>query len=101
MAKKSMVARDVKRKKMMEKYLNRRNELRSASLNPKLSLEERTAARRELFTLPKNSSPTRMRNRCSITGRPRGYIRFFGLSRIAFREMALNGELPGIRKGSL
>jgi small subunit ribosomal protein S14 len=101
MAKKSMVARDVKRKKMMEKYLNRRNELRSASLNPKLSLEERMAARRELFTLPKNSSPTRMRNRCSITGRPRGYIRFFGLSRIAFREMALNGELPGIRKGSL
>ncbi len=86
---------------MMEKYLNRRNELRSASLNPKLSLEERMAARRELFTLPKNSSPTRMRNRCSITGRPRGYIRFFGLSRIAFREMALNGELPGIRKGSL
>ena len=85
----------------MEKYLNRRNELRSASLNPKLSLEERMAARRELFTLPKNSSPTRMRNRCSITGRPRGYIRFFGLSRIAFREMALNGELPGIRKGSL
>ena len=70
MAKKSMVARDVKRKKMMEKYLNRRNELRSASLNPKLSLEERMAARRELFTLPKNSSPTRMRNRCSITGRP-------------------------------
>ena len=101
MAKKSMVARDVKRKKMMEKYLNRRNELRSASLNPKLSLEERMAARRELFTLPKNSSPTRLRNRCSITGRPRGYIRFFGLSRIAFREMALNGELPGIRKGSL
>ena len=101
MAKKSMVARDVKRKKMMEKYLNRRNELRSASLNPKLSLEERMAARRDLFTLPKNSSPTRMRNRCSITGRPRGYIRFFGLSRIAFREMALNGELPGIRKGSL
>ena len=101
MAKKSMVARDVKRKKMMEKYLNRRNELRSASLNPKLSLEERMAARRELFTLPKNSSPTRMRNRCSITGRARGYIRFFGLSRIAFREMALNGELPGIRKGSL
>ena len=101
MAKKSMVARDVKRKKMMEKYLNRRNELRSASLNPKLSLEERMAARRELFTLPKNSSPTRMRNRCSITGRPRGYIRFFCLSRIAFREMALNGELPGIRKGSL
>ena len=101
MAKKSMVARDVKRKKMMEKYLNRRNELRSASLNPKLSLEERMAARRELFTLPKNSSPTRMRNRCSITGRPRGYIRFFGLPRIAFREMALNGELPGIRKGSL
>ena len=56
MAKKSMVARDVKRKKMMEKYLNRRNELRSASLNPKLSLEESMAARRELFTLPKNSS---------------------------------------------
>ena len=101
MAKKSMIARDVKRKKMMEKYLNKRNELRSTSLNTKLSLEERMSARRELFTLPKNSSPTRMRNRCSITGRPRGYIRFFGLSRIAFREMALNGELPGIRKGSL
>ncbi|MCL0031626.1 30S ribosomal protein S14 [Dehalococcoidia bacterium] len=101
MAKKSMIAREVKRKKMVEKYLDRRNKLRSVSLDNKLSLEDRMAARRELFELPKNSAPTRIRNRCTITGRPRGYMRFFGLSRIAFRELALNGHLPGIRKGSL
>lgn len=101
MAKKSMIAREVKRKKMVEKYLDRRNKLRSVSLDNKLSLEDRMAARRELFGLPKNSAPTRVRNRCAITGRPRGYMRFFGLSRIAFRELALNGHLPGIRKGSL
>jgi len=101
MAKKSMIAREVKRKKMVDKFLDRRTKLRAVSLDNKLSLEERMAARRELFGLPKNSSPTRLRNRCAITGRPRGYMRFFGLSRIAFREMALNGLLPGIRKGSL
>ena len=101
MAKKSMIAREVKRKKMMDKFLNQRNELRATSLNSNLSLEDRMAARRKLFSLPKNSAPSRLRNRCAITGRPRGYMRFFGLSRIAFREMALNGELPGIRKGSL
>ena len=86
---------------MGDKFLDKRNELRAISLNSNLSLEERMTARRKLFSLPKNSAPSRLRNRCAITGRPRGYIRFFGLSRIAFREMALNGELPGIRKGSL
>ena len=63
--------------------------------------EERFAARQELAKLPRNSAAIRLRNRCAVTGRPRGYMRFFGLSRITFRDLALKGELPGIRKGSL
>ena len=67
----------------------------------KSSFEEKMEARRKLDLLPKNSSPVRVRNRCQKTGRPRGYMRFFGLSRISMRDLALRGHLPGIRKGSL
>jgi small subunit ribosomal protein S14 len=88
MAKKSMVARDKKRDKMIDKYAAKRAELKAAG-----DLEG-------LHKLPRNSSPTRRKNRCSETGRPRGYMRQFGLSRIAFREHASKGEIPGVTKSS-
>lgn len=88
MAKKSMLARDKKRDKLIEKYAAKRAELKAAG-----DLEG-------LAGLPKNSSPSRQKNRCSETGRPRGYMRQFGLSRIAFREHASRGEIPGITKSS-
>ena len=88
MAKKSMIARDAKRDKMIAKYAKQRAELKAAGDLDALHL------------LPKNSSPTRQKNRCSETGRPRAYMRQFGLSRIAFREHASRGEIPGITKAS-
>jgi small subunit ribosomal protein S14 len=88
MAKKSMIARDEKRKKMIAKYAAKRAELKE------MGDEE------GLQKLPKNSSPTRWKNRDSLHGRPRGYMRRFGLSRINFREKASKGEIPGITKSS-
>lgn len=88
MAKKSMVARDLKRQKMIVKFAAKRAELKELG-----DLDG-------LARLPKNSSPTRWKNRCSETGRPRGYMRQFGLSRISFREHASKGEIPGITKSS-
>ena len=101
MAKKSAIARNKKRIRMVEKYSEIRNELKDIANSSKTSFEEKMEARRKLDLLPKNSSPVRVRNRCQKTGRPRGYMRFFGLSRISMRELALKGHLPGIRKGSL
>ena len=88
MAKKSVVARDAKRQRMIDKYAARRAEMKAAG-----DFEG-------LANLPRNSSPTRRTNRCSQTGRARGYMRQFGLSRIAFREHASKGEIPGITKSS-
>lgn len=88
MAKKSMLARDVKRKKMIAKYAARRAELKAAGDLEGLAL------------LPRNSSPSRDKNRCIETGRGRGYMRQFGLSRISFREHASKGEIPGVTKAS-
>ena len=88
MAKKSMIARDKKRAKMIEKYAAKRAELKAAGDFDGLAL------------LPPNSSPTRKKNRCAETGRPRGYMRRFGLSRISFREHASKGEVPGVTKSS-
>jgi small subunit ribosomal protein S14 len=88
MAKKSIVARDLKRLKMIERYAAKRAELKELG-----DLEG-------LAKLPRNSSPTRRTNRCFETGRPRGYMRQFGLSRISFREHASKGEIPGITKSS-
>lgn len=88
MAKKSMIARDEKRKKMIEKYAKKRAELKE--LGDQEGLQK----------LPRNSSPTRHKNRDSISGRPRGYMRQFGLSRINFREKAAKGEIPGVTKSS-
>lgn len=88
MAKKSIIARDEKRKKMISQYAAKRAELKAAG-----DLEG-------LHRLPRNSSPTRYKNRCSETGRPHGYMRMFGLSRISFREHASKGEIPGVTKAS-
>jgi|TARA_Y100000814_G_C12230019_1_gene367965 small subunit ribosomal protein S14 len=101
LAKKSAIARNKKRIRMVEKYSEIRNELKDIANSSKTSFEEKMEARRKLDLLPKNSSPVRVRNRCQKTGRPRGYMRFFGLSRISMRDLALRGHLPGIRKGSL
>lgn len=88
MAKKSIVARDKKRQQMIQKYADKRAELKAAG-----DFEG-------LHKLPRNSSPTRWKNRCSETGRPRSYMRTFGLSRISFREHASKGEIPGVTKAS-
>lgn len=88
MAKKSVIARDEKRKKMIARYAAKRAELKAAG------------DWEGLHKLPKNSSPTRYKNRCIETGRPHGYMRMFGLSRISFREHASKGEIPGVTKSS-
>lgn len=88
MAKKSIVARDQKRQKMIQRYAAKRAELKELGDHE------------GLHRLPRNSSPTRRKNRCQETGRPRGYMRTFGLSRISFREHASKGEIPGVTKSS-
>jgi len=100
MAKKSSVEKNNKRIRMVELYKERRAVLKKATVDLSLSLEERMAAQAKLSDLPKNSSAVRIRNRCSQTGRARGFLRFFGVSRIVFRELASAGLLPGVRKAS-
>ncbi len=100
MAKKSSIARNKKRARLIEVYRERRAELKAIFKDPNASPEARDEAFRRLNALPRDSSPTRYRNRCEMTGRPRGFYRKFGLSRIALREMARRGELPGVTKSS-
>ena len=100
MAKKSKIARNLQRAAVVEKYAERRAAYKAASINPHLTQEERDAAMAALHALPRDASPTRLRGRGAIDGRPRGFLRKFGLSRVQFREMALRGELPGITKSS-
>lgn len=100
MAKKSSIEKNERRKRMVAKYAEQRAELKAVAENLNRPVEERMQARQKLALLPLNSSPIRVRNRCEITGRPRGYLRFFGLSRIAVRDLALKGQLPGVRKGN-
>ena len=100
MARKAKIVREQKIEKMIEKYSARRKELLSIWNDSSLSLEKRREARVALARLPKTSNPNRHRNRCRLTGRSRGYVGFVGLSRIKFREKALQGEFPGIRKAS-
>ena len=88
MAKTSIAARQRKREAMVAQYAEKRAALKAAG------------DYQGLDALPKNASPVRLKNRCKLTGRPRGYIRYFGLSRISFRDMALNGKIPGVRKAS-
>ncbi len=100
MAKKSMVARDSKRKATVAKYAAKRAELKAKIKNPSTSDEERDAAIIALQKLPRDASPCRGRNRCRITGRPRGYYRKFGLSRNRLREVLDRGEVPGAVRSS-
>ena len=100
MAKVSMVQRDLKRRKLYSKYKGKREKLLAVAKDKSLSAEERFEARLKLAQLPRNSSKNRIRNRCLITGRPRGVYRKFGLSRITFRELASKGMIPGVSKAS-
>ena len=100
MAKKSAIARNEKRKRMVEKYAKKREELKRIIEDPATPDEEFFAAQRKLAKLPRNSSPIRIKNRCSVTGRPRAFIRRYGLSRITLREFASNGKIPGLVKSS-
>ena len=95
-----MVQRDLKRRKLYSKYKAKRENLLSRSKDNTLSAEERFEARLKLAQLPRNSSKNRIRNRCLLTGRPRGVYRKFGLSRIAFRDLASDGKLPCVVKSS-
>ena len=100
MAKLSLINRNEKRRVLVKKYAKRREALTAIVNNTKASDEDRFAARLKLQQLPRNSSPTRLRNRCELTGRPRGTYRKFGLARNKLREKALRGEVPGIIKAS-
>ncbi len=100
MAKKSAVERNDKRKRLVEKYAAKREELKAIALNEDLSLEERFKARLKLAELPRNSAPNRVRNRCEVSGRPRGYYRKLKMSRIALRELGSLGKIPGLVKSS-
>lgn len=100
MAKESMIQRDIKRAKLADKYFEKRQELKKIISSPDSSDEERWDAVMKLQSLPRDSSPSRQRNRCNITGRPHGYLRKFGMSRMKVREAAMRGEIPGLRKAS-
>jgi len=100
MAKKSAIEKNNRRKKLVEKFKAKREMLKARVKDLSLSLQERLEAQAKLSELPKNSSPVRVRNRCELTGRPRGYMGMFKLSRIQFRKLALEGLLPGVKKTS-
>ena len=100
MAKKGMIERNKKRQRLVEKHAILRSELKSVLTNPNTTDEEFYLAQRKLAKLPRNSSKIRLRNRCAVTGRPRAYMRKFRLSRITFRELALQGKIPGVTKSS-
>lgn len=100
MAKKSMKAREVKRAKLVEKFSAKRFALKDIISDVKTSEEDRWDAVLKLQQLPRDASPSRQRNRCNITGRPHGFLRKFGLSRIKVRELMMKGEIPGLKKAS-
>jgi Ribosomal protein S14 len=100
MAKTSMIQREIKRAKTVQKYAAKRAELKAIIANPASSDEERWEAQQKLQKLPRDASPVRQRNRCKVTGRPRGVYRKFGLARNKLREAAMRGEIPGLVKSS-
>ncbi|HEX5684746.1 MAG TPA: 30S ribosomal protein S14 [Ideonella sp.] len=100
MAKTSLKQREDKREKLVAKYAKKRAELKAIIDDAKKSDDERYAARLELQKLPRNANPTRLRNRCELTGRPRGTFRKFGLARNKIRELAFKGDIPGVIKAS-
>ena len=100
MAKLSVINRNEQRREMVKKFAPKRQALRDAANNQSLSPEERYEARLKLQKLPRNASPVRVRNRCALTGRPRGTFRKFGLARSKLRDIAMRGEIPGVIKAS-
>jgi len=100
MAKKSMLNREAKREKLVAKYSKLRGELKATIASVSVSEEDRWAAILRLQGLPRDSSPSRLRNRCGITGRPHGFFRKFGLGRIKLREAVMRGDVPGVVKAS-
>ncbi len=100
MAKTSMINREIKREALVKRYAAKRAELKEIIRNPKSNDADREAAVIKLQSLPRDSSASRMRNRCAITGRPRGYYRKFGLSRTKLREATMRGDIPGLGKAS-
>jgi small subunit ribosomal protein S14 len=100
MAKKSMIERERKRQKLVDQYAARRAALKAAAADKNASVEDRFKATLKLAELPRNSSATRLRNRCQLTGRPRAYYRKLKISRIMLRELGSNGEIPGLVKSS-
>jgi small subunit ribosomal protein S14 len=99
-AKQSLMQREQKREKLVAKFAKKYAELKSIADDAKKSDEERYLARLELQKLPRNANPTRLRNRCELTGRPRGTFRTFGLGRSKIRELAFKGDIPGVVKAS-
>jgi small subunit ribosomal protein S14 len=100
MAKKSVIARERKREILVKKHKDKRLKLKAILNDPGASFEDKDMASVQLQKLPRDSSPSRLRNRCKITGRPHGYFRKFGLSRNKLREASMRGDVPGIRKAS-
>ena len=100
MAKKSMIARENKREKLVKQYAEKRAALKAIINDKEVPVEERFKATLELAKLPRNSSPTRLHNRCQLTGRPHAYYRKLKISRIALRDLGSNGEIPGMVKSS-
>jgi small subunit ribosomal protein S14 len=100
MAKTSMIERDKKRRRLAKKFAYRRARLKEIAVDRSMPAEERFAARLKLAELPRNSSPTRIRNRCDLSGRPRGYYRKLRMSRIALRDLGSTGMIPGMVKSS-
>jgi small subunit ribosomal protein S14 len=100
MAKTSTIERNLKRQRLVQKFAAKRAEIKAILANPKTTDEEFYKAQRAMAKLPRDASPVRVRNRCGVSGRPRAYIRRYGLSRLTFRELALNGKIPGVTKSS-
>lgn len=100
MAKRCMIVKEGNRAQLIKKYAERRAALRKIIRDQNVSLDEKMAAQQKMQKLPKNSNPTRLRNRCLLTGRPRGVYRRFGLGRNKLRELVMSGQIPGITKAS-
>lgn len=100
MAKQSMIQREIKRERLVAKYAAKRQALKKIIADPNSSYEEMMEAQEKLQKLPRDSAPVRLRNRCKVSGRPRGYYRKFGLSKTKLRETAMRGDIPGLKKAS-
>jgi small subunit ribosomal protein S14 len=100
MAKKSAIEKNNRRERLVKKHAAKRNALKAIAKDPSMSMEERFAARLKLAEMPRNSAPNRVHNRCNVTGRPHGYYRKLGVSRIALRELGSQGLIPGLVKSS-